>query len=75
MAGAGEVEMAAETVAALKQAACRRYGPEFCAQAERATIAVNGVEVGRRDLAHVTLNRDDEVAFLPPVSGGRSIRT
>jgi molybdopterin converting factor small subunit len=47
---------------------CRRYGPEFAAVLETARVWVNGddPEAG----GATVLRPGDEVAVLPPVSGG-----
>jgi sulfur-carrier protein len=46
-----------------------RYGPEFTAVLERARVWVNGDEPAEGDAT--LLATDDEVAVLPPVSGGQ----
>lgn len=69
-AGVAEVDIEAETVTDLLKQACRLLGPAFSAQLDRATVAVNGAEISRYELNDTTLAPDDEVAFLPPVSGG-----
>ncbi len=59
----------ATTLGELLTEARRRYGPEFVAVLERARVWVNGDEPGDGDATQLV--DDDEVAVLPPVSGGR----
>ncbi len=59
-------EFAGDTVGDLLAAARSRYGPSFAAVLARSRIWVNG----RRATADTSLVPDDEVAVLPPVSGG-----
>jgi len=65
-AGTAADEVDGATVADVLGAACRRYGPEFEVVLARATVWVNG---DRRD-EHHPVGPADEVAVLPPVSGG-----
>lgn len=58
----------ASTLGELKHQASIRYGPEFAAVLERARTWVNGDEPAHGD--DTLLEPDDEVAILPPVSGG-----
>jgi molybdopterin converting factor small subunit len=53
-------------VAEVIDEAARRFGPSFTAIADSSRLWVNGVAAGR-DQALTGL---DEVAVLPPVSGG-----
>jgi molybdopterin converting factor small subunit len=53
-------------VGALLEEACRRYGPGFAAVLETCRVWCNGEEAD-----HATqISSTDEVAVLPPVSGG-----
>ncbi len=45
-----------------------RYGEQFVAVLERSRVWINGDEPGDGDATE--LHDDDEVAVLPPVSGG-----
>jgi sulfur-carrier protein len=59
----------ATTLGDLLDQARQRYGPEFVAVLEHARVWVNGDEPADGD--STLLATDDEVAVLPPVSGGR----
>jgi len=65
-AGTGRTEIAGETVDEVVQAAVERFGPAFAAVVQTAKVWVNGdpAEPGQR------VAGGDEVAILPPVSGG-----
>lgn len=65
-AGTGRDVVAGETVGEVLDAAVQRYGDEFGAVVQTCRVWVNGepADLGDRVAA------DDEVAFLPPVSGG-----
>ncbi len=65
--GAARLEIEAPTVGTLLDELSARYGPEFDWIMRVGTVVVNGETVGRD---HV-LRPDDEVALLPPVSGGK----
>lgn len=65
-AGTGRAEIDAPTVAALLGLAAARLGPELGAVLARASVWVNG-EPAARERA---LAPGDEVAIVPPVSGG-----
>lgn len=65
-AGTGRVELPGSTVGEVVGAAVEEFGPEFAAQAERCRIWLNGEPA---DLA-TPVGARDEVALLPPVSGG-----
>lgn len=65
-AGTAKDEFEAATVGELIDAASERYGPQFAAVVARSKVWVNGDEADRAQ----TLSAGDEVAVLPPVSGG-----
>ena len=59
---------AASTLSELEQVLRERYGPAFSAVLDASRTWVNGDEPA--DGAATVLVDDDEVAVLPPVSGG-----
>jgi sulfur-carrier protein len=65
-AGTGRDELPGTTVAAVLDAARARYGSEFAALLEHCAIWCNGEPCE----AHQQVGDADEVAVLPPVSGG-----
>ena len=65
-AGTGSDNVAGETVGAVLAAAAARYGPDFAAVLETCRVWVNGEPAAPDDPVADT----DEVAVLPPVSGG-----
>lgn len=65
-AGQRSLQIAAATVRDLCDEASRRLGPEFAAVLSSAAIWVNGEPA----TGEVALRSDDEVAVVPPVSGG-----
>ena len=67
-AGRGHDERAATSLAALLDDLRASYGPEFAAVLANARVWVNGDEPLAGDLT--ALHDGDEVAVLPPVSGG-----
>jgi sulfur-carrier protein len=68
-AGTGRDELAGTTVGAVLDAATDRYGQDFAAVLERSKVWRNGEPAERSD----TVGDDDEVAVLPPVSGGADL--
>jgi molybdopterin converting factor small subunit len=66
VAGASAARFAGPDVGAVLDRARSAYGPEFAAVVDTAAIWLNGVPAGPDD----PVNDDDEVAVLPPVSGG-----
>ena len=74
LAGAPRLELDpadAADVGGLMDGLCQRFGPEFARIAAAGSVVVNG-ERASRDR---TLGMDDEVALLPPVSGGGAAGT
>lgn len=67
-AGTGSTECNGSTVREVLDAAVVRFGPEFARVVAMSKVWVNGDEVP--DSCPVT--DKDEVAVLPPVSGGMS---
>jgi molybdopterin synthase sulfur carrier subunit len=65
-AGASEVQSAGRTVGQVVDALSGRYGERFAAVAEVSSFVVNGERAGR----DATVAEGDELALLPPVSGG-----
>lgn len=65
-AGRGTDRIDAPTVGDLLDEACRRYGPGFAAVLGACRVWCNGEEADRG----TAVTADDEVAVLPPVSGG-----
>jgi MoaE-MoaD fusion protein len=66
LAGASMVEVEASDVGSVADQLSERFGPEFARILAAGAVVVEGETVGR-DRA---LAPDDEVALLPPVSGG-----
>lgn len=65
-AGTGRDDVDGATVGHVLDAAVTRYGPAFADVLGTCRIWVNGEPAGRDDAVRPT----DEVAVLPPVSGG-----
>ncbi len=65
-AGTGRVEIEAETVRAVLAEAEARFGAAFAAVVGQSRIWRNGQPAGDDDV----VGPGDEVAVLPPVSGG-----
>ena len=66
MAGTGSVILSGATVADVVEEASQRYGAEFSDMARNCRIWLNGNPTEINTL----VNDDDEIALLPPVSGG-----
>jgi MoaD family protein len=66
LAGASEVEVSGVTVDDLVAALSERYGERFAKVARAGSVVVDGERVP----ADRALADGDEVALLPPVSGG-----
>ena len=65
-AGRGSDTIDADSVGDLLDEACRRYGPGFTAVLATCRVWCNGEEADRTTI----VGASDEVAVLPPVSGG-----
>ncbi|HLT16861.1 MAG TPA: MoaD/ThiS family protein [Acidimicrobiales bacterium] len=65
-AGTASAEVPGATVAEVLDAARERFGPAFAATLERCQVWRNGEPSRPTD----PVGPDDEVAVLPPVSGG-----
>lgn len=65
-AGTTSAEMAGETVGEVLDEACHRFGTTFAAVLDGSNVWLNGSQAERSD----TVRPGDEVAVLPPVSGG-----
>lgn len=65
-AGTGRVEVPGSTVGGVVAAACERYGSAFAAQVATCRVWLNGDPAADSD----PVVDSDEVAILPPVSGG-----
>jgi MoaD family protein len=66
LGGASEVEAEGVTVGDVLDELCARFGERFAAIARSGSVVVDG-ERATRD---TPLGGDEEVAVLPPVSGG-----
>ena len=66
MAGTGSGTLSGATVSDVVEEASQRYGAEFSDMAKNCRIWLNGnpTEI------NAPVNDDDEIALLPPVSGG-----
>jgi len=65
-AGTGGADFEADTLGELLEAATAAYGAGFAAVLARSKVWLNGDEAK----PEATLSAGDEVAVLPPVSGG-----
>ena len=65
-AGTGRAEVVGDTVAEVLAAAEIRFGPQFSAVLGTCRVWVNGEAAA----PEVAVTATDEVAVLPPVSGG-----
>lgn len=65
-AGTGRATVDGATVGEVVAAACERYGSEFAALVQSCRVWVNGEPALETD----AVTDSDEVAILPPVSGG-----
>jgi sulfur-carrier protein len=67
LAGSTEVDATGRTAGDVVDQLSERYGERFAKIAEVGSIVVNGDRADRATL----VAEDDQVALLPPVSGGR----
>lgn len=65
-AGTAKAELPGNTVDEILEAATNQWGPRFTEMLTRCAIWVNGEPADRS----APVGPDDEVAVLPPVSGG-----
>lgn len=65
-AGTGHGEFEGATVGEVLDAACDRYGDQFALILGHCRVWLNGEQTAR----HEPVGPADEVAVLPPVSGG-----
>jgi molybdopterin converting factor small subunit len=65
-AGTARADVAGVTVGQVVDAACERFGPEFAGLVQVCRVWRNGEPADRDD----PVAEGDEVAILPPVSGG-----
>lgn len=70
LAGVSSDDIPAGTVGQLIDEAVARFGESFARSLKYAKVAVNGILISELQGSETTLEPDDEVAFLPPVSGG-----
>jgi len=68
-AGTGSIDIDAGTVGELLDSAAHRFGPSFSNGLDSAGVWVNGESAG----PHTHLREGDEVAVIPPVSGGATL--
>lgn len=66
VAGASEVDASGSTAGEIVDALSERYGERFASIAAVGSVVVNGARVERE----TPVAEGDEVALLPPVSGG-----
>ena len=65
-AGTGRTEFAGDTVGDVLDAACQQFGPSFAAVLDVSNVWLNGDTTSRA----AEVSDSDEIAVLPPVSGG-----
>lgn len=70
VAGISEDEIEAPNIEEILAIAIVRYGSTFEQSLPFCKIAVNGSIIDKSKYGEVHLKPSDEVAFLPPVSGG-----
>ncbi len=69
-AGTDSAELDVSDVAAALSWACSAYGDQFAAVLDTSRIWLNGEAIERDQAATVAVKDGDEIAVLPPVSGG-----
>lgn len=69
-AGTTSDEIDAPDLATFLDEARRRYGPQFARSLEFASVMLNREPIDAAQASTIALRADDEVALLPPVSGG-----
>lgn len=57
-----------DTLGRVLEQACHRYGPAFAHVLSHSRVWINGE--GPDDIKSATCAPDDEIAVLPPISGG-----
>lgn len=65
-AGVARLDVDGSTVGDVIAQACRRFGPDFAAVVSSSRVWLNGQAASDADV----VGPGDEVAVLPPVSGG-----
>jgi molybdopterin synthase catalytic subunit len=70
MADAGQVEAGGRTVGEVADAVCEGRGERFAAVVGVSSFVLNGERAGR----DTPVAEGDEVAILPPMSGGQRLR-
>lgn len=70
-AGTDRDEIEASTVKALLEEARAKYGGKFSEALGYASVAVNQRDIRELQGMETPIGPEDEVALLPPVSGGR----
>ena len=66
VAGCGYDEIPGTTLGEVLETACERYGHDFAEMMRNCQIWHNGETAS----LHTHVNEQDEIAILPPVSGG-----
>jgi molybdopterin converting factor small subunit len=64
------MEVEGDTVGAVMKAACARFGADFARLTRSCTVLVADVAIPADRWWDVAVGEADEVAVLPPVSGG-----
>lgn len=72
-AGASSLEVAASSVGEALKLAVERFGPRFERVLSVCSLLVGDRPVARADVWGVAVSAEDEIAVLPPVSGGSDV--